>query len=85
MTGKEVNEDFAMTANYLRITGDGLSSEITHKERLASMAGWNPTVFALQKVDEGQYRVLVGTHLDYKDHFLSRAKGVYIIPINIKK
>ncbi len=81
VTGKEVADDFAMTANVLRIEGGGLDWQVTRKERLLQMVGWNPVPFALQRVDGGHFSVAVETHLNYESSLLPRAKGVYIVPV----
>ena len=81
ITGKEVADDFAMTANVLRIEGGGLDWRVTRKERLLQMVGWNPVPFALQRLDGGRFRVAVETHLNYESSLLPRAKGVYIVPV----
>ena len=81
VTGKEVADDFAMTANVLRIEGGGLDWEVSRKERLLQMVGWNPVPFALQRLDDGRFRVAVETHLNYESSLLPRAKGVYIVPV----
>ena len=83
MTGKEVADDFAMTANILRIRDDGLASVVERSERLLQMVGWNPVPFVWQRLSDTQYRVLVETHYDYESSLLPRAKGVYIIPVDI--
>lgn len=85
MTGKEVADDFAMTANVLRIREAGLDSTIEKSERLRQMVGWNPVPFGWQKLSETEYRMLVETHYNYESSLLPRAKGVYIIPVNIGK
>ena len=82
ITGKEVADDFAMTANVLRIEGGGLDWRVTHKERLLQMVGWNPVPFALQRQDGGRFRVAVETHLNYESSLLPRAKGVYIVAVD---
>ena len=81
VTGKEVADDFAMTANVLRIEGGGLAWQVTRKERLLQMVGWNPVPFALQRLDGGRFMVAVETHLNYESSLLPRAKGVYIVPV----
>ena len=85
ITGKEVADDFAMTANVLRIEGGGLDWRVTRKERLLQMVGWNPVPFALQRLDDGRFRVAVETHLNYENSLLPRAKGVYIVPVNAEE
>ncbi len=81
ITGKEVADDFAMTANVLRIEGGGLGWQVTRKERLLQMVGWNPVPFALQRLDGDRFMVAVETHLNYESSLLPRAKGVYIVPV----
>ncbi len=81
VTGKEVADDFAMTANVLRIEGGGLDWQVTRKERLLQMVGWNPVPFALQRLDGGRFLVAVETHLNYESSLLPRAKGVYIVRV----
>lgn len=83
MTGKEVADDFAMTANILRLREDGLASAIEREERLLQMVGWNPVPFGWQQLADTQYRVLVETHYNYESSLLPRAKGVYIIPVDL--
>ena len=83
MTGKEVADDFAMTANILRLREDGLASAIERAERLLQMVGWNPVPFGWQRLADTQYRVLVETHYNYESSLLPRAKGVYIIPVDL--
>ena len=83
MTGKEVADDFAMTANILRLREDGLASAIEREERLLQMVGWNPVPFGWQRLADTQYRVLVETHYNYESSLLPRAKGVYIIPVDL--
>lgn len=81
MTGKEVSDDFAMTANVLRVREDGLNSVVEKSERLLQMVGWNPVPFGWQKLSDTEYRVLVETHYNYESSLMPRAKGVYIIPV----
>jgi len=83
LTGKEVADDFAMTANVLKITGKGLDSEIRSQQRLLQMVGWNPVPYAIQKLPNGEFLVAVETHFDYESSLLPRAKGVYMVPVNI--
>ena len=83
MTGKEVADDFAMTANILRVRDAGLASAIEREERLLQMVGWNPVPFGWQRLSDTQYRVLVETHYNYESSLLPRAKGVYIIPVDL--
>ena len=83
MTGKEVADDFAMTANILRVREDGLQSSIEKSERLLQMVGWNPVPFGWQKLSDTEYRMLVETHYNYESSLMPRAKGVYIIPVTL--
>ena len=83
MTGKEVADDFAMTANILRVREDGLRSTVEKSERLLQMVGWNPVPFGWQKLSETEYRMLVETHYNYESSLMPRAKGVYIIPVSL--
>ena len=83
MTGKEVADDFAMTANVLRVRDAGLDSSILYQERLLQMVGWNPVPFALQRLGDGRFRVAVETHYNYESSLLPRAKGVYIVPVDL--
>ena len=83
MTGKEVSDDFAMTANVLRIREDGLNSTIEKSERLLQMVGWNPVPFGWQKLSDTEYRMLVETHYNYESSLMPRARGVYIVPVNL--
>ena len=85
MTGKEVADDFAMTANILRIRAAGLESSIEREERLLQMVGWNPVPFGWQQLSDTQYRVLVETHYNYESSLLPRAKGVYVVPVDISE
>ena len=83
MTGKEVSDDFAMTANVLRIREDGLNSAIEKSERLLQMVGWNPVPFGWQKLSDTEFRMMVETHYNYESSLMPRAKGVYIIPVSL--
>ena len=83
MTGKEVADDFAMTANVLRIREAGLESAVEKSERLLQMVGWNPVPFGWQQLSEREYRMLVETHYNYESSLLPRAKGVYIVPVSL--
>lgn len=83
MTGKEVADDFAMTANVLRVREDGLDSVVEKSERLLQMVGWNPVPFGWQKLSDTEYRMLVETHYNYESSLMPRAKGVYIIPVSL--
>ena len=85
MTGKEVADDFAMTANVLRVREDGLNSTIEKSERLLQMVGWNPVPFGWQKLSDTEYRMLVETHYNYESSLMPRAKGVYIIPVSLSE
>ncbi len=82
VTGKEVADDFAMTANLMRIKQTGLESTVEGKERLLQMVGWNPVPFVLQTRSDHQVRVAVETHFNYESSLLPRAKGVYILSID---
>ncbi len=81
-TGKEVRDDFAMTANLLRINDAGIDSTVVSKKRLLQMVGWNPVPFAWQQLPDHKFRVAVETHFNYESSLLPRAKGVYIIPVD---
>ena len=83
LTGKEVADDFAMTANVLTIGGGGLDSAIQSQQRLLQMVGWNPVPFAQQNLGDGKFLVAVETHFDYESSLLPRAKGVYIVPVDL--
>jgi hypothetical protein len=83
MTGKEVADNFAMTANILRIKNAGLDSSIEHQQRLLQMVGWNPVPFAIQALSDTEFRVAVETHFNYESSLLPRAKGVYIVPVDL--
>lgn len=82
VTGKEVADNFAMTANLMRIKQTGLESTVEGKERLLQMVGWNPVPFVLQTLSDHQVRVAVETHFNYESSLLPRAKGVYILSID---
>ena len=84
MTGKEVADDFAMTANVLRIKDSGLESSVLYQERLLQMVGWNPVPFAVQRLSDSRFRVAVETHFNYESSLLPRAKGVYIVPVDLE-
>jgi len=77
VTGKEVADDFAMTANVVTIRGVGLHSEVVARRRLARMVGWNPVPFLIQRLATGELRIGVETHYNYESSLLNRAKGVY--------
>ena len=84
ITGKEVADDFAMTANVMRLKGSGLETRVASKERLLRMVGWNPVPFARQTLADGRVRVAVETHLNYENSLLPRAKGVYLLTVDTK-
>ena len=84
MTGKEVADDFAMTANVLRVKDAGLESSVLYQERLLQMVGWNPVPFAVQRLSNTRFRVAVETHFNYESSLLPRAKGVYIVPVDLE-
>ena len=84
MTGKEVADDFAMTANVLRVKDAGLESSVLYQERLLQMVGWNPVPFAVQRLSDSRFRVAVETHFNYESSLLPRAKGVYIVPVDLE-
>ena len=81
ITGKEVADDFAMTANVMRLKGSGLETRVASKKRLLRMVGWNPVPFARQTLADGRVRVAVETHLNYENSLLPRAKGVYLLTV----
>ena len=81
-TGKEVRDDFAMTANFLRVNDAGIDSTLESKGRLLRMVGWNPVPFAWQDLSGHKFMVAVETHFNYESSLLPRAKGVYIIPVD---
>ncbi len=85
LTGKEVSDDFAMTANVLSIGGGGLDSSIQSQQRLLQMVGWNPVPFAQHTLGGGRFLVAVETHFDYESSLLPRAKGVYIVPVDLNQ
>jgi hypothetical protein len=82
LTGKEVREDFAMTANVIRIKDDGLDSTVERKERLLQMVGWNPVPFAMQRLSDDEFIIGVETHFNYESSLLPRAKGVYFVAVD---
>ena len=84
ITGKEIADDFAMTANVMRLEGSGLETRLASKERLLRMVGWNPVPFARQTLADGRVRVAVETHLNYENSLLPRAKGVYLLTVDVK-
>jgi hypothetical protein len=83
MTGKEVADNFAMTANILRVKNAGLESTIDYRERLLQMVGWNPVPFAIQELSGQEFRVAVENFFNYESSLLPRAKGVYIVPVDL--
>ena len=85
LTGKEVADNFAMTANLLQVEFDGLDFEVRSRQRLLQMVGWNPVPFAVQKLGDGKFRVAAETYLDYESSLLPRAKGVYILPVDLEQ
>lgn len=82
LTAKEVDRDFAMTANLLRITGAGLEARVESQRRLARMVGWNPVPFAVQRLDDTRFRVAVETHYNYEASLMPRATGVYFVDVD---
>ena len=82
MTGKEVADDFAMTANLLQVQRAGLGSTVARQERLLQMVGWNPVPFVTQRLSEHEFLVATETHLSYESSLLPRAKGVYIVLVD---
>lgn len=82
LTGKEVADDFAMTANLLRLRSAGLDSTVERRERLLRMVGWNPAPFGWQKTGEHQFLVAVETYFNYESSLLPRALGVYLVPVD---
>ncbi len=85
LTGKEVADNFAMTANLVQVSFDGLDSEVRSRKRLLQMVGWNPVPFAVQKLGDGKFLVAAETHLEYESSLLPRAKGVYILPVDLER
>ena len=81
LTGKEVADDFSMTANLLQIQGKGLEANVVSTDRLLRMVGWNPVPIAIQRQGTHEFIVAVGTHYNYEASLLPRAKGVYLLPI----
>ena len=47
------------------------------------MVGWNPVPFAIQEISDTEFRVAVETHFNYESSLLPRAKGVYIVPVDL--
>ena len=84
MTGKEVADNFAMTANVLRIKNAGLDSTIEYQERLLQMVGWNPVPFAIQRLSDTRFQVAVETFYNYESSLLPRAKGVYLVMVDLE-
>ena len=82
LTAKEVDYDFAMTANLLQIGGAGLDARVESQRRLARMVGWNPVPFAVQRLGETRYRVGVQTHFNYEASLMPRATGVYFVEVD---
>ncbi len=82
LTGKEVADDFAMTANLLRLRSAGLDSAVERRERLLRMVGWNPVPFGWQKTGEHRFLVAVETYFNYESSLLPRALGVYLVPVD---
>ncbi|MBI2166029.1 MAG: hypothetical protein HYU29_06455 [Chloroflexi bacterium] len=81
LTGKEVAQGTAMTANLVRVQLKGLESRVLSKERLLRMVGWNPVPFGIQRVSSREERVLVETHYNYENSLTDRAKGVFIVTV----
>jgi len=84
MTGKEVNDNFAMTLNALEIKFDGLDSELVEKKRLVRMVGWNPVPFAYERVSDDEMLVYVETYFNFESEIVPRVKGVYTVTVNTK-
>jgi hypothetical protein len=84
LTGKEVADQFAMTANILRIRLSGLKSEVERKERLLQMVGWNPVPFAWQRTSDNEFRVGVETYYNYESSLLPRAQAVYFVSVDTR-
>ncbi len=84
LTGKEVADDFSMTANLLRIRSEGLDSTVESAARLLRMVGWNPVPFAIQRRGVHEFIVAVETHYNYEASLLPRAKGVYLLPVETR-
>jgi hypothetical protein len=47
------------------------------------MVGWNPVPFAIQEISDTRFRVAVETYFNYESSLLPRAKGVYIVPVDL--
>ena len=84
ITGKEVADDFAMTADVMWLKGSGLETSVASKERLLRMVGWDPAPFARQTLRDGRVIVAVETRLNYENSLLPRAKGVYLLTVEVK-
>ena len=82
LTAKEVDRDFAMTANLLTIRGAGLDARVESQRRLARMVGWNPVPFAVQRIEDTRYRVGVRTYFNYEASLMPRASGVYFVDVD---
>ena len=82
LSAKEVDHDFAMTANLLQVRGAGLDARVESQRRLARMVGWNPVPFAVQRLDDARYRVAVETHFNYEASLMPRATGVYFVEVD---
>ncbi len=83
MTGKEVKDDFAMTLNALKISFDGLESELIGKERLVRMIGWNPVPFAYEWTSPEEILVYVETYFNFESEVVPRVKNVYAVPLKL--
>ena len=82
LTAKEVDDDFAMTASLLQISGTGLDLRIESQRRLRRMVGWNPVPMAIQRLSENGYVVAVETHFNYEASLLPRARGVSLVQVD---
>ena len=58
---------------------------IRSQQRLLQMVGWNPVPFAQQTLGKGKFRMALETHLDYESSLLPRAKGVFMIPVDLNE
>ncbi len=85
LTGKEVADDFAMTANILRVKLAGLQSSVERAQRILQMVGWNPVPFAIQRLGDHTSLVAVEANLSFQDSLLPRATGVYIVPVDTEQ
>ena len=74
-----------MTASVMRLKGSGLETRVASKERLLRMVGWNPVPFAMQRLSDQKFRIAVETHFNYESSLLPRAKGVYIVPVDLSE